>query len=354
MEICEYLKDKILEKIKIQKISSSGWYIFNAVCCPHYKGERQDTKKRGNIIFNGYSLGYNCFNCGFKTVFNSNQKYLTPKNKNLLTWMGFTEDEIKELQINILKNHHNDIQKKEEKNLFLSFYDYEQKIKYMSLDNDFLSLKEIIKTKKNILKNKNFIKIMEYLYSRGDFVFESLDKIYWKEDLNDNIIFPIFIRNKIAGFVSRSTSSSQKIRYINFFNQNSDLLYNLNSCFTKRKYIILVEGIFDALAIDGVSVMKNTISKNQIKILKSFGKDVIVVPDRDLAGINLIDFALENNYYVSLPFFDYWSKEIKDCADAAKKYGVFYTLKSILDSKTKDEIKIKTLTKILINRIKEN
>ena len=56
-------------------------------------------------------------------------------------------------------------------------------------------------------------------------------------------------------------------------------------------------------------------ASGQIDLINSIGKTVIVCPDRDKSGGNLIDVAVENNWLVSFP---QWENNIKDCAEAVK------------------------------------
>jgi DNA primase len=100
---------------------------------------------------------------------------------------------------------------------------------------------------------------------------------------------------------------------------------------------IVTEGIFDALAIDGVAVMHDDISNEQVQLLSTLNKSIIVVPDQDKTGLKMCDRALELGYQVSLPD---WGNEVKDVNDAVVKYGKLPTLLSILQSATNSKIKI--------------
>jgi DNA primase len=103
------------------------------------------------------------------------------------------------------------------------------------------------------------------------------------------------------------------------------------------KFVIVTEGIFDALAIDGVAVMHDDISSEQSLMLGQLNRPIIVVPDRDRTGLKITDRALELGYQVSLPN---WEADIKDVNDAVVRYGKLPTLLSILQSATTSKIKI--------------
>jgi DNA primase len=102
------------------------------------------------------------------------------------------------------------------------------------------------------------------------------------------------------------------------------------------QYVIVVEGIFDALSINGLAVMHNTISDAQARLIRNIGKEIVVVPDQDRAGLEMIDRAVELGWSVSIPEW----QNCKDVNDAVKKYGKLGTLLSIFQAKEKNKIKI--------------
>jgi DNA primase len=114
------------------------------------------------------------------------------------------------------------------------------------------------------------------------------------------------------------------------------------------QYVIVVEGIFDALCIDGLAVMHNTVNDTQARLIRNLGKEVIVVPDQDKAGIELIDRAVELGWSVSIPD---WPENIKDVNDAVKEYGKLATLLTIMQSRETSRIKIELRKKNLVKRI---
>lgn len=114
-------------------------------------------------------------------------------------------------------------------------------------------------------------------------------------------------------------------------------MFNIDAQKDNWTVCIVTEGIFDALAIDGVAVMHDEISNEQAQLLSTLNKTIIVVPDRDKTGLKMCDRALELGYQVSLPN---WDVDVKDTNDAVVKYGKLQTLLSILQSATNSKIKI--------------
>lgn len=109
-----------------------------------------------------------------------------------------------------------------------------------------------------------------------------------------------------------------------------------------------MEGLFDALSINGLAVMHSTISDAQARLIRNLGKEIIVVPDQDKAGIELVDRALELGWPVSIPD---WGEGIKDVNDAVVKYGKFVTLLMIMQARETSKIKIELRKKQLVKKI---
>jgi hypothetical protein len=101
----------------------------------------------------------------------------------------------------------------------------------------------------------------------------------------------------------------------------------------------LTEGVLDAWTVDGISIL-GEIGQAKIDIVNRLQKEIIVCPDRDLKGWDLVEAAIDNNWKVSFPK---WNKDIKDAAAASEKYGKLLTTHSIISSaiQGKDKIKLK-------------
>ena len=96
--------------------------------------------------------------------------------------------------------------------------------------------------------------------------------------------------------------------------------------------------------IDGVSIQGNSIGAEQAHLISKLGQRVILCPDRDDAGKDLIEQALALDWEVSFPP---WHAEIKDAADAVLKYGRLATVSSIINHATSNKIKARVKGKML-------
>jgi len=112
---------------------------------------------------------------------------------------------------------------------------------------------------------------------------------------------------------------------------NLDAQYN-------RVYTVVVEGPFDAIAVEGVALLGNEIKEQQALQINSLNTKVIVVPDRDEAGQHILNQAIDLGWGVSMPA---WDDDIKDVNEAVQRYGKLYTLHTIVGSAEFSELKIK-------------
>ena len=311
-----------------RKKTPSGWESFNSVCC-HHRGERTDTRMRGGAIFTGEGFTYSCFNCGFKTGWTPGNS-LNQNCRLLLAWMGVSPEEISQLALDAFKQKDQLPVMKEVSQVFEE-RDLPPNTKSFSSWAD------------ENCQDPNFLSAVMYVIDRG----MQLDwyNWSWSSELgySDRIIIPFYYQEKIVGWTARKISDGRP-KYLS--SQQPGFVFNLDNQTDRRQFVVVTEGQFDAIGIDGVAVMHNTVSSQQAAKINSLQREVIVVPDRDPAGCKLIDTAVEHNWSASLPD---WGSEVKDVADAVKKYGRIYALYTILKYRQHGSIKLTMLKKRIEN-----
>jgi len=311
-----------------KKSTSSGWQSFNAPCCVN-RGHKADRRMRGGVITDGPNKWtYHCFNCNFKCGFVLG-KSLTKNTKLLLTWCGIDSDQITKWNFESLQ--HKDLldftNKKREK----------KKVKFKEMK---LPEGELVDV--NNINHKVYV---DYLHKRGitisDYPFLVTPHI---EGRNSNrVIIPFTHENKIVGHTSRFLDD-RKPKFIS--EQQSGYLFGYDLQKSDYQFCIVVEGIFDALSINGCALTHNAISDEQATLLNNLNRKIIVVPDQDKTGLEICDRALELGYSVSLPDW-----HVKDVNDAVVKYGKLATLLSILQNETTSKIKIEMRRKEIAKRL---
>jgi len=311
---------------------------FNCPMCVT-RGETQDRRNRGGIGYTANGIGISCFNCGFKTKFVRGQ-LLSKNMKAFLSQIGVSSYEIQHLNHwafslhGMMSNTTSEIQS------------------FTAPSFSPRSLPEGARTidawAADECNDPDFIEAVQYLYSRGDTIAEATT-YYWspskKWNLNNRIIIPCYFDEEIVGWIGRATKPNISPKYHNATPPN--FLFNSQALNSQRSIAILVEGVFDAIAIDAVGLLGTHLHDSQANWINGTDKRIIALPDRDKSGGRLIDLSLKNQWEVSFPRplatgagKCWWQDDIKDAADAVSRYGRLYTLRSIIESSTTTRQKI--------------
>jgi hypothetical protein len=307
-----------------RKQTSSGWISFNAPCCMH-RGENADRRQRGGLKPNAdESWSYHCFNCGYTASFVLGRT-LTFKARKLLTWLGVDTQVIEQINLESIRH----------KSIHGLLEDREQVVKKTEVEFEERDLPpglELITEHHSILK--------EYLVTRA----VALDYPYMTNPTNPRpgILVPFTYKGMMVGSAIRFLDDRTP-KYINDIQPGYVFGSDLQQ--SAWQYAIVVEGVFDALSINGLAVLHNDINPQQVELIKSLERQVIVVPDQDAAGMRLVDRAVELGWAVSIPE---WPAGCKDVNDAVIQLGRVGCLLTILQAKETSRIKIEMKRKKLV------
>jgi hypothetical protein len=316
--------------------SQAGWLSFNAVCC-HHNGESTDTRGRGGVITNpDGGISYSCFNCKFKTSYTPGRP-LSFKFRKLLAWLGADPNEVQRLVIEAVRLKDlirpEDVKAPEEEIVFERRTLPEQARSFNEMAT-FIRLQD-----EDAPLPTEFNRAVEFVYRRLGSQLSKYD-FYWTPEvehkLSHRVVVPFYYKNEIVGYTARAVEEGIKPKYHS--NHPSHFVFNMDRQLHDNKFVIVVEGPFDAMSIDAVSVQTNDISEQQADIIESLGREVIVVPDWDKPGQQMIDRAIEYGWSVSFPV---WNETCKDAGEAVERYGRLFVLKAILDAKESNALKIK-------------
>lgn len=327
-----------------KKTSSSGWISFNAVCCEH-NGESRDTRGRGGLITNpNGSVSYACFNCNFKANYTPG-RHLNYKFRKLLSWFGADENSIKRLVIDAIRVKElvgPEEEKEQAEEVSFKARPLPTGAKSLSEWRTFLAL-----TDDSYVTPESLQRAVEYVDRRGGNLLGRYE-FYTTEDdehnMHKRVIIPCYWKGQLIGSTSRTFEDGIKPKYYADYEPN--YVFNMDQQTPEKKFVIVVEGPFDAMAVDGVAVLSNECGEVQADIIDSLGREVIVVPDFDYklvkgksvwAGSKLVEQAIEFGWSVSFPI---WNESVKDVSAAVEKYGKLFTLKAILAGKQSSRLKI--------------
>jgi len=308
-----------------RKQTASGWISFNAPCCIH-RGDSQDKRQRGGLKPSGDgSWSYHCFNCGYTASFVLGRN-LTFKARKLLEWLNVPAEEIERINLESLKH-------KSIEGLLGERQEIIQKLQSIEFEDRDLPAET--------QELNDFAK--EYLQKRCvplDYPF------LYKTMPRRGVVIPFTHNNQVVGHTTRFMDDRMP-KYI----QDIQHGYVFGTDLQRETWIyaIIVEGVFDALSIGGLAVLHAEVNDAQVKLIRSLGKEVIVVPDQDEAGMKLVDRAIELGWSVSIPE---WPEGCKDINDAVIQLGRVGTLLTILQAKETSRIKIEMRRKQVVKQIK--
>jgi hypothetical protein len=280
---------------------------------------------------------YNCFNCKYTASWQPGRT-LTEKFKTLCRWLGANDDEIKHLVFEALKTESLDYEPEH----------FVEKVKFTKkeLPEATMTIAEWINSAYLPDISEDIGLVIDYTISRG---FDPLDDNFcWSPapGFIDRVIIPFKYDGVVVGNTARKIKEGRP-KYLS--DQHPFFVFNVDAQDPLNKYVFVCEGPFDALAVGGVALLTNEISQQQAHIINQLGKEVIVIPDQDQAGLALITQAVDYDWSVAFPN---WAEDIKDCADAVKKYGKLFVAVDIIETAQKGAIRLEMAKKMQEQKIK--
>jgi len=314
-----------------RKATPSGWISFNAVCCAH-NGSTADRRSRGGLKPTETGWSYHCFNCTYTASFILGRS-LSFKARRLLGWLGVPDAEIDALNLESLRHRsiHGIIDDRQRTfNALADIRFEEQELPPLS----------------ELLIEEDFRR--DYLRQRcvpDDYpvMIQDHPERIWQP--RPSVIIPFTHNDVIVGHTQRFLDD-RKPKYIS--NSQPGYVFGTDLQHYDWTHAIVTEGIFDALCIGGLAVMHSTVSDEQARLIRRLGKEITVVPDQDLSGMELVDRAVELGWAVSMPP---WPADIKDVNDSVMRYGRLATVLTIFENRETSRIKIELRKKNLVKRL---
>lgn len=309
-----------------KKHTPSGWISFNAPCC-------QDKRQRGGFIVNGGdAVSYHCFNCGFKASWQPGRT-ISQKMRKLMRWLNMSDDSISQLSLEALRLNENSTATVQS---IVPHFDHRALPPETRPINDWLD--DI---------PEKLMPVLEYIAQRKMYL--DYYDFQWTPKLgfSNRLIIPFYKDGVCVGYTARAVNDA-KPKYIS--EQQPGYVFNLDNQHNDRQFVIVCEGPFDAISIDGCALLGAEIKDSQNWLLKQLGKEIILVPDRDHEGPRTVEQAIEYGWSVSMPD---WPEGVKDVNDAMLKIGRLATLYLILDAKESSSLKIQLRAKKWFKEIED-
>ena len=299
----------------------SGWNTMDCPMCT-------DKRKRGGLITTGAKISYNCFNCGFTTGWEPNPT-LGKKYKDLATKLGADQTDIHAITVDLLK-YAEDLETEDATDYVYNLAKFKQE--------------DLPETATAVDDLPEEHPIRQYAKERGLIGLYPL--LYFDESLyKQRLVVPFSYNGDLVGWTARHINPPNKTTPKYLHKMQPGYVFNIDRfADSKREIVIVTEGVFDAIMVDGIAIQGNSVGPEQAHLIEKLGKRIIVCPDRDEAGVDLIMQAAELGWEVSFPP---WHVDCKDAADAVQRYGRLATVSSIIKHATDNKLKIEVKAKML-------
>jgi hypothetical protein len=321
--IVESVHRLVLDHLPIRTTKTpSGWLTFDCPMC-------NDKRKRAGIIARAAKISYHCFNCHYVTGWSPSAQ-LGKKYIDLAARLGATDESIHAVRVELFK-HKEELEGVVEENYVYNFskFDVVDLPEQVMLVEDLPDDHEV----KQYAAQRGLLNLYTLLYFPND-------PLYAKR-----LVVPFTFNGDIVGWTARHINPPDKQTPKYLHKMSSGYVFNIDRfADSEREIVIVAEGVFDAIKIDGIAVLGNHVTPEQAHLIEKLGKRVILCPDRDKPGKELIEEALALGWEVSFPP---WHKDIKDADEAVQRYGRLLTVASIVKHATDNKIKAQVKAKML-------
>lgn len=305
------LSSIIQDKVTLGSISPTGFYNLRCPVC-------NDHSERGGFKFDGDTTGYSCWNCNSKFKYEEGTGKLSKNAKDILEAFGISREDLRELTSSIF------LKQTEDKDISLESV---TKVKLHTPEVAFPDrCKPLLSDGHEGLQEP----ILEYLLNRK--IDPLVHTFYFSLDpkMLRRVIIPYWRDNKLIYWQARTIDKDVKPRYRNCEVAKDAVIYGYDQLHSYEVAPLFVtEGVFDAIMVDGISILGSSLNQAKLEILKRTKRRLIFVIDRDRTGGELGKAVLENGW--ELTFVDVRAKDIND---SVVKFGLPFTAYSLLKNAT--------------------
>ena len=310
-----------------QGTNPSGWSKCYCEVC----GDGRRIKgPRGGWSFEGDMAFYHCFNCGIDGNFDPDREFPFSKDmRSILDGFGVPQKEYNAIAYRNKVSSDKTDKKPEKKPNQLTFY---------PLPSHFYPLKDAPLTNTVAGEARRWL-IERYALTQDSYDFylstgiveddADVRKKAHAKSLAGRLIIPFMKNGKMIYYQGRATNDINPKRYLNMDVPKTNVIFNMDALYKNRdRTLYVLEGVFDALHVDGVAVLENHMTSNQIELLEKSPRRKVIIPDRRGDSSRLIEQAIELGWGISRPEIGSGSKDI---CEGILKYGKLHVLNSIVN-----------------------
>lgn len=296
--------------------SASGWYTIKCKICNDYKN-------RGGFLFENNAVMYHCFNCSSTAGHAPSAQKFSKGMYQVLAAFGVDIASARKTLFASFQSRGTETpETDEEREYRLSV----QQPAVLELPDEFEFL---------AAANPHHVLAIKYVSDRfvdfakyGAMISTTTNP---RDIWYGRVIIPIYNRsNQVIFYQGRSFIGADR-RWESPSAPKTNVLFGYHNIDDHSKdYVIVCEGMFDAMCIDGAAILGSEFTSFHIRVLNSTHKKKIVVPQRDKRGYAMALQALESGYSLSFPDIG----RAQDINDAVIQYGRLYTEQQIISKAT--------------------
>lgn len=311
----------IQEKVSLGKISPTGFFNLRCPVC-------NDHSERGGFKFDGDTTGYSCWNCNSKFKYEEGTGKLSKNAKDILGAFGISREDLRELTSAIF------LKPTEDKEISV------ESVTKLKLHTPEVAFPD--RTKPLLSEGHEEFQepILEYLIER------KLDPLkttfYFSLDpkMLRRVIIPYWRDGKLIYWQARTIDKGVKPRYRNCVVAKDAVIYGYDQLHSYEVAPLFVtEGVFNAILVDGISIMGASLNLAKIEILKRTRRRLIFVRDRDSQGDDLSRQVLEHGWEITTV-----DNRVNDINESVQKFGLPFTAWSLLKNARHPSNKLQSST----------
>jgi hypothetical protein len=297
----------IKEHVLLGKESNKGFFPLKCPLCNDYK-------ERAGFKFSETSVGFHCFNCSVKLIYNEGDISLSHKFEKLLKELDVPNYEQAIGQGWIKKQSEPEI------------------ITLQSLTAKKTTTPEIKLPQGSILLGKVGLEdaqkqAIAYLESRKINPTSYPFYVNGSDWLKNRIIIPCYRARKLIYWQARTVVNNQP-RYLSCSAVKDAVMFNMDELNRWSSLpLFITEGIFDALQVNGVALLGSTLTEPKLELLSKSKRRLIFVIDQNQNGKLLGEEALANNWEITFP-----PGNKTDINSAILQYGRLFTTYTLMKS----------------------
>lgn len=306
----ETVQSLVEERVAFRPIST-GWIVGKCPICNDYKERAGFKFEDGNVV-------YNCWNCSISSVYEENSGTMTKTFRRVLRAFGVDDSEISAIVNSTFFNKKHS----EDKVITLS------KITAVNTSTPTIKLPEGALPLGHSEHLEYQATLVSYLMNRCI----DLDKYQFFFSMHprfkNRIIIPFYRNGNLIYWQARSIDASEKKRYDNAPVGRESVIFNIDELRNHSRIPLFVtEGVFDAMLVDGISILGSKLSPAKMELLSKTHRRLIFVIDKDTNGKHLANTVLSKNWEIAFA-----PNGADDINHSVQRFGLSWTIYQLMKS----------------------